>query len=345
MKAPQFNLIEETARAIVPADTTWREKAKAHIKTLTMPPWALGRLLDLAVDLAGMTRSLNPPIERRAVVVMAGDHGVVSEGVSAYSNEVTVQMIHNFARGGAGVNVLSELAKARVIVVDVGVAGNLDDLVKSGAVHSRRIASGTQNIARGPAMSRVNAIRSIEVGIRMAKELSSTTDLFATGEMGIGNTTPSSAIVSVLCDIAPEFVTGCGTGIDEVKRAQKAKIIARSLDVNCPNIADPIDILSKVGGYEISAIAGLILGCAAEKKPVLVDGFISTAAALVAQKLCILSTDYMIASHQSVEPGHRIAWAKLGQHPLLDLGRRNRRCACHAPCGSRPTHINSHGYL
>jgi len=322
MKQTQFSLIEETVRSIVPCDTEWREKAKARINTLTMPQWALGRLLNVAVDLAGITRSLNPSIDRRAVVIMAGDHGVVSEGVSAYSNEVTVQMIHNFARGGAGINVLSEQAKARVVVVDVGVAGNLDDLVTTGAVISRRVGSGTQNIAKGPAMSREDAIRSIEVGIQMAKELSPTTDLFATGEMGIGNTTPSSAIVSVLCDIAPEFVTGCGTGIDEIKRVKKAQIIMRSLMTNCPDPADPIDVLSKIGGYEIGAIAGFILGCAAEKKPVLVDGFISTAAALIAQSLCQLSADYMIASHQSVEPGHIVAWAKLKKHPLLDLNLR-----------------------
>lgn len=322
MKETHPNFTEETVHSIAPADPAWREKAKARINTLTMPPWALGRLLNLAVDLAGMTRSLTPAVDRRAVVVMAGDHGVVSEGVSAYPNEVTVQMIHNFAKGGAGINVLSKQAKARVFVVDVGVAGNLDDLVKTGAVISRRIGSGTHNMADGPAMSREDAIRSIEVGIQIAKELSPTTDLFATGEMGIGNTTPSSAIVAVLCDIAPEFVTGCGTGIDENKRLKKAQIITRSLMTNCPDPADPIDVLSKVGGYEIGAIAGLILGCASEKKPVLVDGFISTAAALIAQSLCQSSTDYMIASHQSVEPGHIVAWSKLKKHPLLDLNLR-----------------------
>jgi nicotinate-nucleotide--dimethylbenzimidazole phosphoribosyltransferase len=315
-------VVDETIRSITPADQSWRAQAVQRIHTLTMPTWALGRLLDLAADLAAMTRSLAPPVERRAVVVMAGDHGVVAEGVSAYPSEVTAQMIHNFTRGGAGINVLAEQARARVVVVDVGVAGDLSDLARSGAVQSRRIAPGTRNIARGPAMTREEAGRALAIGLEVAATQSPDTDLYATGEMGIGNTTPSSAIVALLCGADPREVTGCGTGIGEPARARKAEIVARAIAVNHPNSADPIDVLAKVGGYEIGALAGLILGAAAARKPILIDGFISTAAALLAQGLCPAAADYMIASHQSVEPGHRVALARLGKRPLLDLGLR-----------------------
>jgi nicotinate-nucleotide--dimethylbenzimidazole phosphoribosyltransferase len=322
MNESESTLIADTIRSIIPADALWRNKAKERINTLTMPPWALGRLLDLAVDLAGITRSLAPKIERRAVVIMAGDHGVATEGVSAYPPEVTAQMIHNFARGGAGVNILAEQAKARVIVVDMGVAGNLDSLVRQGAVVSRKIANGTRNILNGPAMPREQAIQSIETGIKIAAEYANSIDLFATGEMGIGNTTPSSAIVSVLCGVAPLLITGCGTGISGTTRLRKAEIIAHAIEINRPDPNDPIDVLAKVGGFEIGALAGLILGAAATQKPVLVDGLISTSAALLAQRLCPASASYMIASHQSVELGHQVALTRLGKRPLLNLELR-----------------------
>ncbi len=315
-------LIDTTIDSIESTDPLWRRKAEDRIETLTMPPWALGRLLDLGVDLAGMTRSLAPAVMRRAIVIMAGDHGVVEEGVSAFPNEVTVQMIHNFARNGAGVNVLAEQARAGVFVVDVGVAGDISALVDSGAVISQRIASGTDNIAFGPAMSREQAVRAVSVGINIANELSESTDLFATGEMGIGNTTPSSAIISVLCGISPEHATGRGTGMDEEGRIHKAAVVARAIEHNRPDAADPIDVLAKIGGYEIGAIAGLVLGAAAQRKPILIDGLISTTGALLAQALCPACTDYMIASHLSAEPGHAAALEKLQKKPLLDLGMR-----------------------
>jgi nicotinate-nucleotide--dimethylbenzimidazole phosphoribosyltransferase len=315
-------LIDATLRSIIPPDPISRKNAQARIETLTMPPWALGRLLDLAVDLAGMTRSLDPPIARRVIVVMAGDHAVVEEGVSAFPQEVTIQMLHNFARAGAGVNVLAEQASARVVLVDVGVAGDLGDLATSGAIVSKRVAPGTGNIAIGPAMIREQAIRAVEAGIETACELADATDLYATGEMGIGNTTPSSAIVSVLCGIPPEQATGCGTGLGEQERIRKAQIVARAIARNSPDPADPIDVLAKVGGYEIGAIAGLILGAAAQRKPVLIDGFISTAGALLAQGLCPESAGYMIAAHQSAEPGHQAALERLGKKPLLELAMR-----------------------
>jgi nicotinate-nucleotide--dimethylbenzimidazole phosphoribosyltransferase len=314
--------LSDLIREIQPADPAWHERAKARIRELTMPPGALGRLLDLAIDLAGITRSLTPAVEKKAVVVMVGDHGVAAEGVSAFPQEVTVQMIHNFVSGGAAINVLAEQAGARVVVVDVGVAGNLEALSRSGAILERRIACGTGNIARGPAMTREQAIQAVEVGIDTALELSETTDILATGEMGIGNTTPSSAMVAVLCDVAPDEVTGTGTGIGEAAWMRKSVTIAQAIACNQPNSGDPLDVLAKVGGFEIGAIAGLILGAAARRKPVLVDGFISTAGALLAYELCPAAVDYMIAAHRSTEPGHRAALKRLNKIPLLDLGLR-----------------------
>jgi nicotinate-nucleotide--dimethylbenzimidazole phosphoribosyltransferase len=322
MRGITNSTIEKTLGGITPADPAWREKARARIATLTMRPWALGRLLDLSVDLAGMTRSLTPVVARRVVVVMAGDHGVVAEGVSAFPQEVTVQMVQNFVGGGAGINVLADQAGARVVVVDVGVAGDLNGLVRSDLIYSRRVAPGTGNIAVGPAMSREQALCAVATGIDIAADLADASDLFVTGEMGIGNTTPSSAIVSLLCGISPDEAMGSGTGLDARDHQKKSAVVSRSLAVNRPSPSDPIDILAKVGGFEIGAIAGLILGAAAQCKPVLIDGFISTAGALLAQGLAPASTDYMIAAHRSAEPGHDAALLRLDKRPLLDLGLR-----------------------
>ncbi|MDP2657562.1 MAG: nicotinate-nucleotide--dimethylbenzimidazole phosphoribosyltransferase, partial [Candidatus Deferrimicrobium sp.] len=275
-----------------------------------------------AEDLAGMTRSLRPPVERKAVVVMAGDHGVAAESVSKFPQEVTRQMVLNFVNGGAGINALSRLAGARVVVVDMGVAGDLGPLAAEGKILSRRIGAGTGNMAVGPAMSREDAIRSVEAGIEVALMLAAETDLFATGDMGIANTTPSSAIVSVMTGAAAADVTGRGTGIDDAGLSLKVAVIEKALAVNRPDPDDALDVLAKVGGFEIGGIAGVILGAASLRKPVLLDGFISTAGALIAQGLAPRAADYMIAAHKSVEAGHRIALRKLGKEPLLDLGLR-----------------------
>lgn len=307
---------------IEPQDDACRAAAHSRLEQLTMPHWALGRLMDLAEDLAGMTRSMRPPVARKTVVVMAGDHGVTASGVSAYPPEVTPQMVHNFVNGGAGISALARLAGARVVVVDMGVRGDLTSLVQSGKIVSKRIAEGTANLAVGPAMSREQAIRSVEAGIEVAHDLADTTDLFATGDMGIGNTTPSSAIVSALTGVAVDVVTGRGTGVDEAGWRRKVAVIEEALRINRPDPADALDVLAKVGGFEIGGIAGLILGAAELKKPVLIDGFISTAGALIAQALSPVSTQYMIAAHRSVEQGHLIALERLGKKPLLDLGLR-----------------------
>ncbi len=315
-------MLRETIAGIRPQDKESRERAHARLEQLTMPYWALGRLLDLAEDLAGMTGSLRPATKSRIVVTMAGDHGVTAEGISKYPSEVTPQMVFNFVNGGAGINAMARQAGARVVVVDMGVAADLSGLAEAGKIISKRIAAGTKNMARGPAMSREEAVKSIEAGISVAMQFGRETDLFGTGDMGIGNTTPSSAIVAVLSGASIREVTGRGTGIDDDQLEHKIDVIQKAIEVNRPDPRDPLDVLAKVGGYEIGGIAGLILGCARLRKPVLVDGFISTAAALIAQRLCPTAVDFMIAAHLSVERGHRVALAALGKEPLLDLDMR-----------------------
>lgn len=317
-----MGLLEETVEQVAPQDPAWRARARERLERLTMPRWALGRLMDLAEDLAGMTRSMRPPVERRTVVTMAADHGVVSEGVSQYPQEVTVQMVHNFAQGGAGVNALARVGGAHLVVVDMGVAGDLGGLVREGRVVSGRAGGGTGNIARGPAMAREEAVRCVETGIEIALGLGPTTDVFGTGDMGIGNTTPSAAIAAVLTGRPAAEVTGRGTGIDDARLAHKTQVIERAIEVNRPDAGDGVDVLAKVGGFEIGGIAGLILGAASLRRPVVVDGFISTAGALIAHALAPHTADYMIAAHRSAERGHGLMLDRLGKRPLLDLDLR-----------------------
>jgi len=314
--------LEATFREIYPQDASFRDLAVARLEKLTMPHWALGDLMDLAVDLAGMTRSLTPPVKRRKVVVMAGDHGVTAEGISKYPPEVTAQMIHNFVNGGAGINALARQAGAEVVVVDMGAAADLDDLARDGRIISRKIGSGTDNMARGPAMSRTNAVLAVEAGIELAMKLGPDVDVFGTGDMGIGNTTPSAAIAAVLTGKEVAAVTGRGTGLDDDQLEHKIRIIEQSIKVNQPDPRDGLDVLAKVGGFELAGIAGLIIGAAAQRKPVVVDGFISTAGALIAYSLEPFVRDYIICAHRSVEPGHRFMHEKLQRQPMLDLNLR-----------------------
>lgn len=317
-----MKLLDQTLKTIKPQDPADRARARARLERLIMPPWALGRLLDLALDLAGMTGTLQPAVGRKTIVTLAADHGVTAEGVSKFPREVTTQMVRNFVQGGAGVTILAGLAGAKVVVVDMGVAGDLGDLAASGRILSKRIAPGTRNLAQEPAMSREEAARSLEAGIEITRDLDGETDVFGTGDMGIGNTTPSAAIAAVLTGQTPERVTGRGTGIDDAMLAHKISVIRRALEANRPDPRDGLDVLAKIGGFEIGGIAGVILGAAARRKPVVVDGFISTAGALIAQSLCPASADYMIAAHRSVEPGHAAMQRQLGKEPLLDLNLR-----------------------
>ncbi|MBN1412591.1 MAG: nicotinate-nucleotide--dimethylbenzimidazole phosphoribosyltransferase [Spirochaetales bacterium] len=318
----QMGLLNETLLKIEPQDTDYRHRARNHLEQLTMPHWALGRLMDLAIDIAGITRSLTPAHEKRTVLVMAGDHGVASEGVSKYPKEVTVQMVKNFTAGGAAVNALAQQAKASIVIVDMGVDGDLDELVKNNQLVSCKIRRGTSSITSGPAMKKEEAIRSIEGGISAVLLHAADADIIGTGDMGIGNTTPSSAITACITESRPEDVTGRGTGIDDRVLKHKIGVVKKALSVNSPDKNNAIDVLSKVGGFEIGGIAGVILAAASLQKPVLVDGFISTAGALIAALLAPDAKDYMIAAHNSVEHGHMLAWKWLGKKPLLDLDLR-----------------------
>ncbi|MFC1523300.1 nicotinate-nucleotide--dimethylbenzimidazole phosphoribosyltransferase [Thermodesulfobacteriota bacterium] len=317
-----MGLLEKTIAGISAQDEQYREQARARLDQLTMPHWALGRLMDLAVDLAGITRTTRPRFEKKVVVTMAGDHGVVAEGVSKFPKEVTPQMVYNFVNGGAGINALARQAGARVVVVDMGVAADLDELATKGKVLSRKVAMGTANMARGPAMTREQAVQAVESGIAVVNELAGEADLIGTGDMGIGNTTPSTAIVACLTSTPVAEVAGRGTGLDDSQLDHKVKIVKQALEVNQPDPRDGLDVLAKVGGFEIGGIAGLILGAAALQKPVIVDGFISTAGALIAHALAPQVTGSIIAAHRSMEPGHKIMHNHLGCDPYLDLNMR-----------------------
>ena len=315
--------LEKTLQNIFPQDTEHRLLAKERLDQLALPHWALGDLMDLAIELAGMTRSLHPPVGRKAIVTMAGDHGVTVEGVSKFPREVTPQMVCNFVNGGAGINALARQAGAKVFVVDMGVDADLNDLATAGKIINKKGGLGTGNIAAGPAMSPAMARRAVESGIDVANQLAADFDIFGTGDMGIGNTTPSTVIAAVCTGKSPEELTGRGTGLDDSQLTHKISIIKKILEVNSPNPKDGLDILAKVGGFEIGGIAGLILGAASHRKPVLVDGFISTAGALIAYKIEPFIRDYLIFSHRSVEPGHRYMQEMLGcTRPLLDLNFR-----------------------
>jgi len=310
VKLPAIPLIDSGAQAA----------ARARQDTLTKPPGSLGRLEELSIQLAAITGRPRPSVARKAVVVMAADHGVAVEGVSAYPAAVTPQMVLNFCRGGAAINVLARQAGARVVVVDIGVAADFDP--QPGLV-IRKIASGTQNMAQGPAMTRAQAEAAINEGIDVLQsEFTKGLDLVATGDMGIGNTTPSAAIAAAITGLPVSKVTGRGTGVDDAGLSRKVAVIEKALAVNKPDPTDALDVLSKVGGFEIAGLAGVIIGAAAKRVPVVLDGFISGAAALIAAGLAPEVKPCLIAAHQSVEIGHRAILDHLGLRPVLDLDLR-----------------------
>lgn len=317
-----MSLLESTIKNIYPQDSESRDRAKERLDQLALPHWALGDLMDLAIDLAGMTRSMKPVVSGKAIITMAGDHGVVAEGVSKFPQEVTPQMVYNFVNGGAGINALARQAGAEVVVVDMGVAADMTELVEHGKIINKKIGLGTNNIAKGAAMSMANAIRSVESGIEVVNDLAGSVDVFGTGDMGIGNTTPSTAIAAVITGRSVEELTGRGTGLDDAQLAHKQQVIRQILEYNKPDPKNGLDILAKVGGFEIGGIAGLILGAAAQQKPIVVDGFISTAGALIAIMIEPFVRDYIVCAHRSMEPGHQYMQEKIGCRPLLDLNLR-----------------------
>jgi nicotinate-nucleotide--dimethylbenzimidazole phosphoribosyltransferase len=316
-----MNLLDETIASIRKPDVAAAASARARQDSLTKPMGSLGLLEELSVRIAGMTGSARPALAPGAVFVMAGDHGVCAEGVSAFPQEVTPQMVLNFVHGGAGINVLARAAGARVVVTDVGVAA---DIAAAEGLYLRKVGRGTRNMAKGPAMTRDEARACVEVGIEVfeAEYAKAPFGIAATGDMGIGNTTPSAAIVAVVTGTAVRSVVGRGTGIDDSGLERKISVIEKAIALNAPDPRDALGILAAVGGFEIGAIAGTILAAAARRVPVLIDGFISGAGALIAKGLCPTSAEYMIAAHNSVEPGHGAMLASLGLRPILDLGLR-----------------------
>jgi nicotinate-nucleotide--dimethylbenzimidazole phosphoribosyltransferase len=312
--------ISDLTSRIVPLDAAAMAAARKRQDSLTKPQGSLGLLEELSIKLAGITGSERPRFSNKAILVLAADHGVAAEGVSAYPQAVTAQMVLNFVAGGAAINVLARRAGARVIVADMGVAS---DLPPDSAIVRKKVGYGTRNLADRPAMSREEALAAISAGIEILEaEAAAGLDLIATGDMGIGNTTAASAITAAITGRAVADVTGRGTGLDDGGWRHKVATIERALAVNCPDTGDPLDVLAKVGGYEIAGLVGVILGAAARRVPVIIDGFISGAAALVATELCPQVQSYLIAAHTSVEIGHRIILERLELVPLLNLNLR-----------------------
>jgi len=312
--------LSETVSRIEKIDCSLGEKTQTRLDNLTKPRGSLGRLETLARRVVEITRNENPSFKNKVIFTMVGDHGIVAEGVSAFPQEVTPQMVYNFIGGGAGINVLARLVGAKVVIVDMGVAS---DLISHPELIIKKVNYGTKNMAKEPAMSKEEAIKSIEAGIEAFEdEFKKGIDIVGTGDMGIGNTTPSSAIAAVITDKAVGDVTGRGTGIDDKALAHKIEIINKAIEINKPNPKDALDVLAKVGGFEIGGLTGVILGAAAKKIPVVIDGFVSGAAALIAHQLEPKVKDYMIAAHCSVERGHRKVLDFMGLKPLLDLNLR-----------------------
>ncbi len=317
-EAQLYTQLQSLIASISELDEEAMTKVQARLDMLTKPQGSLGQLESIAKQLGGIQRTANPKVNKKAVLLMAGDHGIAAEGVSAFPQEVTPQMVYNIMSGGAAINVLSRQANADVFCTDVGVAFPLE-----GNIIHKRVANGTQNMAKGPAMSRHEALQALLVGAEVADEkIRAGYNLFATGDLGIGNTTPSSAIVALLTNSPLEEVVGRGTGINDAGLIKKRQAIQKAFDVNQPNPDDALDVLSKVGGFEIAAIAGSILQAAASRVPIVIDGFISTAGALIASKIAPQCTAFMIPSHGSVEPGHRKAMASLGLDPVINLNMR-----------------------
>jgi nicotinate-nucleotide--dimethylbenzimidazole phosphoribosyltransferase len=298
-------MIQETIAAIEPLDSEAMEQCQLRLDNLTKPLGSLHGLEYLARKMAGITRQARPNHVKKSIILMAADHGVAAEGVSAYPQEVTQQMVYNFINGGAAINVLARHVGADLVLVDIGVAADLPELP---GLRREKIAYGTKNIAAGPAMTREQAIKAVEVGIRVAnEEIAKGVTVLGLGEMGIGNTTASTAIIAAYTDKPVYELVGRGTGISDQALEHKIRVIERALKNNQLNLEDPLDVLAKVGGLEIAGLVGVILASAAGRAAVVIDGVITSAAALIAVKLAPEARDYIVGSHFSVEPAHRVA--------------------------------------
>lgn len=310
--------LQRTLDRIRPVDQAFAAEIQARINRQAKPRGSLGQLEEFARQFVAITGEES--VGKKVVFTFAGDHGVAAEGVSAFPREVTPQMVYNFIEGGAAINALARHAGAEVIVVDMGVD---HDFGRLAGLLDRKIGRGTANFTKGPAMSRAEALRCLETGIALACSCREAgINLVGTGDMGIANTTPSAAVTAVFSGLPPARVTHRGTGIDDAALARKVRVIEQGLAVNRPDPRDPVDVLAKVGGFEIGGIAGLIIGCAAERIPVVIDGFISTAGALIACELHPRIREYLFAAHRSVEVGHAVILERLRLQPMLDLQLR-----------------------
>ena len=315
-----MDTLNNTLARIKPVNSDLLQLAQAKLDNKTKPPGSLGRLEEFARRMAAINGNLEPDTSKKVIFTFAGDHGVTDEGVSLYPREVTTQMVFNFLNGGAGVNVLARHVGAEVRVVDVGVDFDFGDTV--GMLH-KKVARGTANLAKGPAMSRKEMLAALRVGVELADQCKSEgITLVGTGEMGIGNTTPSSAIIAAISGKTVREVTHRGTGINDSALENKIRVIEQGLAVNKPDPSNPLDVLAKVGGLEIAAITGLVLGCAANAIAIVIDGFISTAGALIATELHPHVRDYLFTAHRSVEIGHNFMLDRIGVEPILDLNFR-----------------------
>ncbi|MGD9118823.1 MAG: nicotinate-nucleotide--dimethylbenzimidazole phosphoribosyltransferase [Dehalococcoidia bacterium] len=314
------DIITRTIGKIESLDRDAMAAARARQEELTKPAGSLGVLEELSVQLAGIQGKSIPRIKNKTMIIMAGDHGVVIENIGNWPQEVTAQMVANIINGGAGINVIARQVGAGTIMVDMGVA---TDLNNSPELLIKKVAYGTANMTAGPAMTEEQAEKAVETGIELAEnEAARGADIIGTGDMGIGNTTPSSAICAVLTGRTVEEVTGRGTGLTDEQLSHKIEIVKRALAVNEPEAEKPLEVLAKVGGFEIGGLAGVILGAAARRIPVVIDGFISGAAAMLAVAMCLGVKDFLMAGHLSAEPGHRIMLEHLGLKPLLNLEMR-----------------------
>ncbi len=316
-----MDTIKRTIERIAAPDASAQAAAAERQGRLTKPEGSLGVLEGLSIRIAGMQGRGDPSAEPGAVFVMAADHGVCAEGVSAYPAEVTAQMVRNFTAGGAAINAIAGAVGARVVIADMGVA---TELPRGLAIHRRKIAYGTRNMAQLPAMTRVEALRSIASGIEIFEEEFSAAPfgIAAIGDMGIGNTTAAAALASVFTGKAPAELVGRGTGLDDAALERKIAVVEKALALHKPAARDPVAVLSAVGGFEIGGMAGVILAAAAHRVPLVVDGYITGAAALLAAALAPACRDYMIAGHLSADNGHGLMLSALGLEPLLNLGMR-----------------------
>lgn len=311
--------LAETIKNIGQLDQGAMEQTQKRLDSLAKPPSSLGRLEEICLKLAGIYEEAQPKFKNSQLVIFAADHGVVEEGVSAFPQAVTEAMIHNFLKGGAAVNVFSRQAGTSIRLVDLGIKGNIE-LV---GLKQRKVKASTDNFCLGPAMSKEEALAALHVGLEMALEAKEEgISLLATGEMGIGNTTASSALAAVLANLAVEEVVGRGTGVDDQGLQIKIAAIKKALAVNKPDPHNPLDVLAKVGGLEIAGLAGLFIGAASLRIPIIIDGFISSAAALVAAKMAPAALNFMLASHASREPGHSHVLKELGLEPAIYLDMR-----------------------